>query len=98
MATGVYPVAHCFGWSAHVAGMAERIPAGLRPDAEPVWLDTDRDAVRQRAGCRVEHIDLAVVATTHPELFPVGGHIAHVGAAAVRNRPRGDDFARDRID
>src|SRR3954470_14286048 len=52
----------------------------------------------QRAGCRVEDVDLAVVPPADPELAPVGGDVAHVGTATARNRPGPDHATRDRID
>src|SRR5690242_1616001 len=83
---------------AHVARMAERIAAGLGPDAEAVRFATDRNAVRQLTGVRVEDVHFAIVATTYPQLVAVRGHIPHVGAPAAGNRPLSDHRAALRIE
>src|ERR1700730_13750873 len=76
---------------AHIAGMAERVAAGLRPHRQPVRLGADRDrgdgAVR-----RVDRIDDVVVPRRQPQELPVGADIAHVGASAARYRPIRDDL------
>ena len=48
--------------SAHVAGVAERVAAGLRIDAEAVRALADFDARKQVAVGRVDRVDLGVVA------------------------------------
>ncbi len=53
-------------WSAHVAGVAERIPARLGPDAQPMRLVPDRDAVGQQTRRCVEHVDLLVLPAADP--------------------------------
>src|SRR3981189_481260 len=77
--------------------MAERIAAGLRPYRQPVRLRADRDR-DDGAGRRVDRIDDVVVAPGQPQELPVGTDIAHVGTAAARYRPIGDDFAGREIE
>src|SRR5205823_2336566 len=66
--------------------VAERVAAGLRPDGEAVRLAADLDLV-DLAGGRLDAIDHVVEAAREPEIFAVGAGIAHVGAAAARDRP-----------
>ena len=81
----------------HVARVAERIAAGLRPDGEAVRLLAHRDLLHG-AGRRVEHVDDVVVAARQPELLAVGADVAHVGAAAAGDRPGHVDLARREVD
>ena len=57
--------------------MAERVPAGLRPDAETVWPPADGDPREQAAGAGRDRIHLGVVAShsTLPsaETLPMSG-------------------------
>ena len=82
---------------AHVAGVAERVAAGLRPDGQAVRLLPDRD-FRDCPGRRVDVVDDIVVAPGQPQLFAVGADIAHVGAAAARDRPGFFDRPCGKID
>src|SRR5256885_10131941 len=68
---------------AHVAGVAKRVPARLRPDAEAVRPCADRDAREELAGAGGHRIDDAVVPATQPEDGAIGGDAAHVGTAAA---------------
>jgi seryl-tRNA synthetase len=72
---------------AHVAGVPERIPPGLRPNGQAVRLRADLDRLHI-AVRRVEHVDDVVVAAGQPQLLAVGADVAHVGAAAAGDRPR----------
>src|SRR5438552_18600089 len=60
--------------SAHVAGVAERVAAGLGPDGEAVGLFPHRD-LRHLAGGGVEDVDDIVIASGEPELLTVGAHV-----------------------
>ena len=80
-----------------IAGVAERIAAGLRPDGEAVRLAADLDLV-DLAGRGVDAIDLVVEAAAQPEIFAVGADIAHVGAAAAGDRPGLHHLARGELD
>src|SRR4051812_46560449 len=51
-----------------------------------------------RAGGRVEGINLAIEAAGQPELFSIGADIAHVGAAAAGDRPLRDHRAGCEVD
>src|SRR5439155_12281099 len=64
------------------AGVTEAVAAGLREHAEPVGPASDRDRVEEPAGAGVDDVHDVVIASRHPELAAVGGHAAHVGAAA----------------
>ena len=75
--------------SAGDAGVAEGVAAGLWPHAETVRLLADVDLADQVAVGRGEHVDGAVVAARQPQLGAVGGHVAHVGAAAAGDVPGG---------
>src|SRR4029077_2841261 len=85
------------GASAHVAGVAERVASGLRPNRKDGRLLADRYRL-QRAPRRVEHVDDVVVASRKPELRAVGADVAHVGAPAAGDGPRDVDLARGEID
>src|SRR5579884_3662753 len=82
----------------HVARVAEGVSTGLWPDTEAVGLLADGNAVRELAGAGIEDVHLLAVPPTHPQLPAIGGDVAHVRAAAMRDRPVGHDLARDRID
>src|SRR5687767_11865415 len=69
-----------------VSCVTERIPPGLRPDREAVRLGADLDLLH-RAARRVDRVDHVVESTREPERLPVGADVAHVGAAAARDRP-----------
>ena len=73
------------------------IAAGLRPDGETVRLLTDRDGPHV-ARRRVDGVDVIVVPAGEPQRLAVRAHVAHVGAAAAGDRPRGDDPTRREID
>src|SRR5947208_2627314 len=77
------PAARCLLEAlAENAGVAERVPAGLRPDAERVRPRTDGDAGEQPPGVRRDRVHLAVVAAREPEHLAVRRDAAHVRAAA----------------
>src|SRR2546422_901086 len=84
--------------SAHVAGMAQRVSPRLGPYAQAVRLPPHRDPVRQPPGRGIEHVDFPVVPARQPQLRAIRGDVAHVGAAAARDRPRRHDRARRRIE
>src|SRR5437763_8431413 len=65
---------------AHIAGMAERVPAGLRPYGQPMWLLADSDG-SDHARRRVDIVNHVVEPPGEPELLSVGADISHVGAA-----------------
>src|SRR5262245_62019496 len=79
--------------SAHVAGVTERVPAGLRPHGEAVRLLADGNRGDLAAG-RVEDVDDVVVAPGKPEALAVRADVAHVGAPPAGDRPRLDHLAR----
>src|SRR5450755_195484 len=72
--------------SAQIPGMPQRVAPRLRPDREPVRLAPDLDLV-DRAARRVDAIDDVVEAPGQPQVLAVGADVAHVGAAAARDRP-----------
>src|SRR5438105_9039182 len=78
--------------------MPKRISARLRPHAQSVRLAPHPYAVRQLSRPRVENVDFFVVATRHPQLLPVGGHVPHIRAAPARHRPGRDDLLVPRIE
>src|SRR5512138_2958457 len=80
------------------AGMAERVAAWLRVDAETVWALTDRNAREEMTVGRIERVDLAVVASRQPQHLVVCRHAAHVGTASARNLPLRRDLARSHVD
>src|SRR5882724_7874962 len=82
---------------AHISGVAEGVPAGLRPDREAMGLFPDGD-LGHLAGRGVEDVDDVVIASGEPELLAVGADIAHVRAPAPGNRPVGLDPARGEVD
>src|SRR5258706_5542144 len=69
----------------HVASVAERVPAGLRPDRHAVRLEANGNSVSQLASPRIEYINLRVVATGNPKLFSIGSYIFHIQAPATRD-------------
>lgn len=77
-ATGNSPSVPCgnrFGrcrWLSDVAGVAERVAAGLGEVGQPVWAVADRYAGEQPAVGGVENVDLGVVAPGQPQLPSVG--------------------------
>src|SRR5205823_1854382 len=73
-------------------GVAQRVAARLRPDAQPVRLQPDRDLGQQVAVGGGDGVDDVVVAPGHPEHLPVRGQVAHVRAAAAGDPPGGDDL------
>src|SRR5678815_1942271 len=77
--------------------MAERVAARLRPDREAVRLLADLDLV-DRALRRLDPVDDVVVAAREPQVFAVGADVAHVGAAAARDRPGLLDLAGGEVD
>src|SRR5262249_15191369 len=77
--------------------MAEGVAPGLRPDGKTVRFLADRDA-RDVTGRRVDHIDDVVVPAGGPRRLAVGADVAHVGPAATRDGPRGDDFPGGEVD
>src|SRR5690242_15330436 len=79
---------------AHVAGVAERIAARLRPDAQTVRPCADRDARKQPSGSGRDRIHLAVVAAGEPEHPAVRGDAAHVRAAPTWKAPLRDHLPR----
>ena len=58
----------CRDDSAHVAGVAQAVAAGLGPHRQAVRTSADGDAGCELAGRGVEHVDLAVVPAAEPEL------------------------------
>src|SRR5258706_10902102 len=76
----------------HVASVAERVPAGLRPDRHAVRLAANGNSVNQLASSRIKYINLRVVATGNPKLFSIGRDISHVWTSATGNRPIRNDF------
>src|SRR5258708_12008641 len=80
--------------SAHVAGVTERVPTGLRPDAETVRSGADRYASEQPSVRRADRVDNTVVASGQPEQFPIRRHVAHVRTSTAGNAPLGHDPAR----
>src|SRR5262249_50667715 len=83
--------------SAHVAGVAERVAPGLRPHREAVRLLADGNG-HHFAGRRVDHVHDVVVAPGEPQTLAVHADVAHVGAAALGDRPRRDDLPRCEVD
>ncbi len=67
------------------------------PDRQAVRHAADGDRLDRAVG-GVDRIDRGVVARREPQRGAVGAHIAHVGAAAVGDRPVGDDFAALEVD
>src|SRR5205809_4099092 len=67
------------------ARVAERVPAGLRPDAKAVRADADGDLGEQAPAAGRDRVDDTAVAARQPEHLPVGRDAAHVRAAAARN-------------
>src|SRR5437763_1517725 len=67
--------------------MTQRVPAGLRPDAQPVRLVADPDLRDQVPVGGVDRVDHAVVPPGEPQHLAVGGEPAHVGAAPAGNGP-----------
>src|ERR1700744_85651 len=80
------------------AGMARRVPAGLRINAQPVRAFADLNARQQMSVARVERINLCVVTAREPEHLAIGGDASHVGTSAVRNFPLRDQFASGEIE
>src|SRR6266550_3889844 len=78
-------------WSPHVARVAQRVAARLRPHREPVRAALHRDPVGEPPRRRVEDVHLGVEPPRQPQLLAVGADVTHVGAAASRNRPGGHD-------
>src|SRR5215469_6149841 len=81
----------------YVAGVAERVATGLRPDGQPMRLFADRDRFN-RPGRRIDVVNDIVKSPRQPELLAVGADIAHVGAATSRDRPGVFDFAGGEAD
>src|SRR5262249_7589454 len=79
--------------SAQDAGVADRVAAGLGPDAQAVRAVADARAVQQPARARADRVDLRVVAPAQPQHAAVGGHAAHVGRAAAGDSPLADRTA-----
>src|SRR5215510_2343588 len=83
--------------SAHVAGVAERIAAGLRPHGEAVRLTPYGNRLHVARG-RIDGVDDIIEAAREPQMTAVGGDIAHVGTAAAGNGPDLFHFAGGEID
>src|SRR5438445_7432874 len=79
--------------SAEDAGVAERVAARLRPDAQPVRAAADGNPRKQVTGRRADRVDLAAPPPREPEHRAVGGDVAHVRTAAG-DVPRLRDTAR----
>src|SRR5580765_4552129 len=75
---------------AHVAGVAERVAAGLRPNAEAVRAGSDVDACEEMPGACRQGVDLVVVSAAEPEHVAVRRDAAHVGAASAGEAPLRD--------
>src|SRR5215470_12766870 len=80
------------------AGVAERVAAGLRVDAEAVRPLADGNAREQVAVSRVERVNLRVVAAGQPQHLVVCRHAAHVGTAAPWDLPFCRDLPRGYVD
>src|SRR4051794_38602916 len=83
--------------SSHISRMAERVPARLRPHTQTVRLATHRDASHEVSVTRVEHVHLVIIPPGDPQLLSIGGHIAHVRTAPVRDAPGVENLLRVRI-
>ena len=83
---------------AHVAGMPQRVTAGLGPHGESVRVLAHGNRVQQYAGGRVENVDHVVVAPGKPQGLAVGADIAHVRAAAAGDGPGGHHLPRLEVD
>src|SRR3989338_9221685 len=81
----------------HISGVAERIAAGLGPDAKAVRLLFHRDGRNLTRG-GVDGIDGVVKAARKPQGLSINAHIAHIRAAAAGDRPGGDELARGEFD
>src|SRR5262245_301132 len=79
-----------------IPGVPERIPTRLRPDGQAVRFGFYRNAFHIAIGS-VDDVDRIVVAAGQPELLAIDGDIAHVGAAAARDRPGRFDFTRRKV-
>src|SRR5262245_475157 len=77
--------------------MAERVPAGLRPQRKSVRLLTDMDGF-DRTRLRVDVVHHIIEPAGKPELLSVRTDIPHVGAAAARDRPSPLHLAGGKVD
>src|SRR5258708_39182700 len=80
----------------HIPRMPQRIAPRLRPDREAMRHAADGDRLH-RSVRRVDGVDGAVVAGGEPQRLAVSADIAHVRAAAIGDRPVGDDFPAPEI-
>src|SRR5262249_18548260 len=70
-----------------------RVATGLRPYAQPVWLDPHRDLVYELAGDGGDGVHDPVIAAGQPQHPPVRGQPAHVRRPATGDRPLRDEAA-----
>src|SRR5580765_2080215 len=82
---------------AHIAGVAERVTTRLRPYRKPVRLATHRYA-GDLSCCGVYRVDDVIVSTGKPQRLAVGTDVAHIRAAAARDRPGRFDLQGGEID
>src|SRR5450830_949172 len=77
--------------------MAQRVAARLWPDGQAVRL-LAYFYLRHGTVVRIDAVDHIVEAARQPQILAVGADVAHVGAAAARNRPLRNHFFGGEID
>src|SRR4051794_13565409 len=77
----------------HVAGVSQRVSAGLRENTQPMRAISDLDACLYLSGRSVKHVNFTVVTSGQPKLLAVRGHTTHVGASAARDGPTSCNFS-----
>src|SRR5437588_19086 len=97
-ASGRDTVTRCVAGSTRNAGVAQAVSARLRPDAQPMRLDPDRNRLDQVPVRRRQRVDHAAVAARQPDHLAVRGHTTHVRAGASGNVPRVHLAVRREVD
>src|SRR6476620_9717182 len=75
------------GTSSHVACMAERVPAGLRPNGEAMRLPTYLYGLQKLTCRRVDSVHQVVETSREPEHLSVGTYVSHVGTSPSWDEP-----------
>jgi len=77
--------------------VTERVAAGLGPDGEAVRLPAYANAFHL-ARRRVDSVNDVVKTAGEPQHLAVTAHVAHIGTAASRELPTGNELARSEVD
>src|SRR5690348_13645623 len=78
--------------------MAQRIPAGLRVDAQPVRPVADADPGEKVSVAGIDRIHLRVVTAGKPKHLAIGRNATHIGAAAPWEDPLARNLARREVE